>query len=232
MADSSGSPGVEKNNVVGGGSGFLTGSEIEARWEELFPASEEADMPPPVSDVNPASVDLHLGSEYFVTKSAQPERLTDESPYIVIPNGEFALLNTWEVVNVPSDLLAFITMRYRHKLKGLISISGFHVDPGFKGQLLYSVYNAGPSNLTLKFKEPVFSIFFATVFGATRDYVGDHQGQRGIPTDVVSALTGLPINLAKLSQRLDRLETTLYVVAAGATAVGIPIIVFILSEVF
>ena len=63
-------------------------------------------------------------------------------------------------------------------------------------------------------------------------YTGDHQGQRGVPTEVVSALSGLPVNLAKLSHRLDRIELGLYMAAVGIGTVLIPIIVFILSEIF
>lgn len=42
-----------------------------------------------------------------------------------------------------------------------MNVSGFHVDPGFHDHLLFSVYNAGPSVISLDYGEPYFPIWFA-----------------------------------------------------------------------
>jgi dCTP deaminase len=44
---------------------------------------------------------------------------------------------------------------------GLINVSGFHVDPGFYGKLIYAVYNAGPSEIHLSRGTEMFLIWFA-----------------------------------------------------------------------
>jgi hypothetical protein len=41
--------------------------------------------------------------------------------------------------------MAFISMRTAFKFKGLVNISGFHVDPGYKGKLIFAVFNASPT---------------------------------------------------------------------------------------
>ncbi len=40
-------------------------------------------------------------------------------------------------------------------------MSGFHADPGFKGHLVFSVYNAGSSPISLERGQPYFLIWFA-----------------------------------------------------------------------
>ena len=58
--------------------------------------------------------------------------------------GQFAFLLTDEIVEVPDSAMALISIKAKIKWRGLINVSGFHVDPGFKGRLIFSVYNAGP----------------------------------------------------------------------------------------
>lgn len=200
------SPAEPDNGAIDVGPGFLTRVEIEKHWTRLFPSTEDSDVPPPLGRLKPASVDLHLGAEYFVTSERAPRRLSQQDDYVKIPHGEFALLTTHEVVSVPSNVLALISTRVKLKRTGLINISGFHVDPGFTGQIFFSVYNAGPTDLMLKWKERAFTIFFASLIGPTIPYDGQYQNQRGLPPDLVSGLGGPPLNLVKLDQRIDNLE--------------------------
>ena len=62
---------------------------------------------------------------------------------------------------MPDTAIAFISIRASIKFKGLINVSGFHVDPGFRGQLRFAVYNAGSSEIDLDQDERVFMIWFA-----------------------------------------------------------------------
>src|SRR5437868_4963524 len=58
---------------------------------------------------------------------------------IVIAPGQFAFLMTYEVVRVPANAIALISMRVKFKFQGLINVSGFHVDPGWHGKLIFTV---------------------------------------------------------------------------------------------
>src|SRR5258705_5361765 len=113
--------------------------------------------------IKQAAYELSLGDEAFRTdaEKGKPEIFDDKNKTIEINPGQFALLLTKEEVTIPDDKLAFISIKAGEKLKGLLNVSGFHVDPGFKGKLLFSVYNAGPSTITLKTGEPYFLIWFS-----------------------------------------------------------------------
>lgn len=114
--------------------------------------------------VKNGAYELSLGEEVYLTdsKTGKVEVLNESNNREVDINpGQFALLRTKEKVNIPRDKIAFISIKAGEKLKGLVNVSGFHVDPGFNDYLLFSVYNAGPSTIVLNCGEPYFPIWFA-----------------------------------------------------------------------
>ena len=133
-----------------------------------------------------ASIDLCLGEEVFITPNKQTFSLKPEETIEINP-GQFAVLTTEEILDIPERYLGFITIRFQYKSKGLINISGFHVDPGFKGKLIFSVYNMGPKSVLLKRGYPIFSLFLATIEDGAK-YDGMYQNMDGIPSSIISPL--------------------------------------------
>lgn len=72
------------------------------------------------------------------------------------PPGQFAFILAEETVRVPPSAMAFISMRATFKMKGLVNVSGFHVDPGWNGPLIFAVHNAGPGPVHLQRGLPLF----------------------------------------------------------------------------
>ncbi len=133
-----------------------------------------------------ASIDLALGEDVFITPNETPSKLL-ENEIINIEPGQFAALITEERLFIPEDYLGFITIRFKYKSKGLVNISGFHVDPGFKGRLVFSAYNIGPSVISLRRKEKIFSLFLAKIEKGAK-YEGDFLNETGIPIHIVESL--------------------------------------------
>ena len=98
--------------------GYLSDRDIDAHRTELFP--NESDE----ITTEGASVDLRLGSEYHLSSQRESRRLSADNPHLVIPSGDFAVLMTKETVQVPKDVIGFITMKLGYKAKGLINVSG------------------------------------------------------------------------------------------------------------
>src|SRR2546428_1590687 len=121
---------------------FLTGKEIDGHHEEIFEGSTYERDP---DTIDRAMYDMRLGTEVFVSDSATPTRLNETSPFVSIKPGEFAILTTHERLTLPADILGFISLKFKWASRGLINISGFHVDPGYIGTIVFSVYNAGPN---------------------------------------------------------------------------------------
>ena len=175
--------------------------------------------------------ELGLGGETVITPAGRwrATKFSKAKEKIVIPPGQMAMLITEEQVNIPLAAMAFISMKAGRKLGGLINISGFHVDPGFKGKLKFSVYNAGSRDAVLEVGEPTFPIWFCNLDDETdTPYKGDHQGQMGLGPEDASRLRGEVASPQALSGKIKSLQRQMKIVYAG---LGV-ILVVIVTELF
>ncbi len=153
--------------------------------------------------------ELSLGGETIITPCSDQNATTfwKADHKVVIPPGQMAMLITEETVDVPLTAMALISMKAGKKLGGLINISGFHVDPGFKGKLKFSVYNAGSRDAVLEVGRPTFLIWFCDLDRKTEDgYNGDSQGQDGFTAKDASLLRGEVASPGAMKKQLDELR--------------------------
>jgi dCTP deaminase len=163
-----------------------------------------------------AAYTLSVGHEVYVSPTDQtttdPQQQTvrslAERECFTIPPGQFAFLLTDEVVSVPADALAFISMKAKIKFRGLINVSGFHVDPGFKGKLIFAVFNAGPVVVHLRRGDPCFLIWFAEL-NSTSEYIKRAPEQIGIPTELINVISGELHSFEGLAKKIKDVEKSL-----------------------
>lgn len=154
--------------------------------------------------VKNGAYELSLGAQVFQTDSSpRAVKNLQDGEKIEIKPGQFALLLTKEYIKIPKDKIAFISIKAGIKFKGLVNVSGFHVDPGFEGMLLFSVYNAGPSSIVLSNGTPYFPIWFSEL-NEQQEYKGDHLKQRQIPDGPIEALS--QGDLASPSSILEKIK--------------------------
>lgn len=163
-----------------------------------------------------SSYELRMGDEAFVTHpEKRPEtrlnlRVDDK---VTIPPGQFAHLLTAERVAVPAHALGFISVKFGLKRRGLINVSGFHVDPGFDGKLVFSVYNAGPESIVISRGQPTFLLWYCNLEGTTQHtygsehHLGSRHGLEHIRDDDVMALQGDVYSPQALAARIRELES-------------------------
>jgi len=182
---------------------------------------------------NGVVIDLRLGAEYFLSGEKHAKKLSEENPYLTINSGEFALLTTCEIIHVPKDLIGFISMRFGKKSGGLINISGFHVDPGYNGIIIFSVYNAGPKPLTLEYKDDVFMIIFSTISKSVDEPVKTYQNQMHLSPKHWAHLVGnQPVSVMSLDTRISKLENWNKLTVGLAIVLGGTILTLALTTVF
>ena len=77
-----------------------------------------------------AAYTLSIGLEIYVSPNDQTAdrttvtvRKLSDSEAFTIPSGPFAFLLTEEIVSVPADALAFISIRTKTKFRGLVNVS-------------------------------------------------------------------------------------------------------------
>jgi dCTP deaminase len=177
---------------------FLSKKQILEKATELFPATDQFNP----DLVREACYDLCVGDEVFLSEKQVPNRLNEQSRHVVLPPGQFALIKTFEEIFIPPELIGLLSIRSRYKFQGLINISGFHVDPSFRGHLIFSVQNVGPNDIRLEYKEPTFMLMFAELKPGA-----DAQRKKAydrIPLEFMAQLGGPSVNLATLKKELDR----------------------------
>lgn len=162
---------------------------------------------------------LRLGDEVYISSETVPKQLNDDE-FVVIKPGDFVLLLTKEELKLGPDVMGFISMRFDYKQKGLINVSGFHVDPNYKGKLIFSAFNAGPRDIVLRKLDPVFMIFFEQMSVECHD---DHLGFQHIPAAMVEQIQGKSITLSSNAGRLDRMEFYLKLIGGIVIAIAVGI---------
>lgn len=191
---------------------FWSGFKLKKNIKTLLPNYKGES-----NNIDCASIALTIGSEVYITPSSDMDTkvkkiLTDEDPQFIIPKGQFALLITDEIVKVPNEAIAFISFKAKYKYKGLINVSGFHVDPGWRGRLTFSVYNAGPSDVVLEKGNPFALIWYADLDKSGADDAEYHEYFKKeapvmtITSDKVSDMSGDIFSPFKLKKEIDDIK--------------------------
>jgi dCTP deaminase len=170
---------------------FWSGEKLEERL-----AGDQLVVPFTASQIDCAAYQLRLGPEIYVSPASEAtepnqvtiRRLVDDGEAFTIPSGQFAFLMTAETIKVPNDAIAFISVRAKVKFRGLVNVSGFHVDPGYAGRLIFSVFNAGPAPVHLRHGDPLFLIWYADLDRTSKRVKG--PGYTSIPADLVNPIAG------------------------------------------
>ena len=160
------------------------------------------------NQIKGSSIELRLGNEVYLSGDKEFNKLDSQTTVKVSP-GNFAILLTYETVYVPPEYMAFLSIRRKFKDMGLVNISGFHVDPGFKGKITFSVYNAGPSDIYLRHRESIFIIFYADLSSETtmpRKKPGDDPEITNITAESMNQLSGRSVSPHDLDKRMNKLE--------------------------
>jgi dCTP deaminase len=142
---------------------------------------------------------------------------------LIFQQDNFAFLLTEEVVRIPNNVMGFISLRTGFKFQGLINVSGFHVDPGYHGRLIYAVYSAGPSQIHLNRGLGLFKIWFADLDSDDASYARKSttpmENERISPALVDNVAREI-LSMQSLSKRLDSITTQLFI----AKAIGVAIV--------
>jgi len=161
-------------------------------------------------EVDCASIVLSVGPEGYITSQKQGIKVLDDNDKsLLIPKGQFGFILTEEYIKVPHTAMAFISFKAGYKFQGLINVSGFHVDPGWHGRLIFSVYNAGPKDVTLHHGDPFALVWFADLDDSATDKFSKKSAPcklHGISSDIVNKITGDVFSPITLKNDFDSLK--------------------------
>lgn len=184
--------------------------------------------------VQQGAYELSLSDQALTTpvKISEPNGVADG--VLIIEPGQFGLLYSAETVHIPDDVIAFISIKASIKFKGVVNVSGFHVDPGYQGRLKFSVYNAGTETVGLGVGQPAFLIWFADLDQPTVDpYSAPHQhvGQEGLTLEDRLRMRKIVPSPAALDKRLNVLEDRWRILVAAGLYFVLPILAAIVAGI-
>jgi dCTP deaminase len=198
---------------------FWSGETLEANLPNLV-------IPYDAQQIDCNAYTLRMGTEYYCTsdgkrpiwKRAQKTTLCPGDTF-AIPAGQFAYLLSMEEITVPKEAMAFISMKSRVKWKGLINVSGFHVDPGYKGKLVFAAYNAGSSAIVLEAGMPLFLIWYASLDRNDSAKIKSGVSGKSISGDLIGSMSKEILSLQSVSKEIAGVKSQMrYQWAIFATA--------------
>ena len=160
----------------------------DKRIRELLASGELAVDPLDDEQVQPASIDLRLGTSYakvdehnltHLNLDNQPRYEELEMDSLVLPPRQFILATTKEYIKLPDNLTAFVEGRSSIGRMGLFIQNAGWVDPGFEGEITLELFNANNLPLKLDSGRRICQLVLAQMDQAAQNpYRGKYQGQR------------------------------------------------------
>lgn len=159
----------------------------------------------------PASYDMRVGQKVLKSRGEEETPIVnlETEKIIQIGTAEFVEILTLERVNMPTNLCGRMGIRSFYTRKGLISFVGPQIDPGFKGNLVVSVFNTGPRPIVLRYGEPFCTVEFTKLdVPSKRPYSGDYQGQSDFPSENIEFILGAKgVTLAEVVEVMKSLRS-------------------------
>ena len=147
---------------------ILSGDAIRARLElgQIFKAGTWK-----CKHLKQASYALRVAPDGLMLEGTQYR--PEEDYYqgdIVIGSGKIAILSTMEKMNMPSDLLGKIGIRFKYACQGLTGLMGIQVDPFYgrghpKERLYIRVANLGNDDIVIPICAEVFTFELHVIYG-------------------------------------------------------------------
>src|SRR5260370_18870101 len=150
---------------------MLTDSEIQRRVDDgtLRLAPFEG------NSLQPASYDLRVGDSAFASTTKQKIDLKQRGVVVIEP-GEFIVVETLETVGLDRQTAGQLGLRSEYARKGLLMLSGPHIDPGFRGVLVVRLLNLSPHTAASPHNSPFLTAqFFRLAEPTAKPYEGPRQ---------------------------------------------------------
>lgn len=104
----------------------------------------------------------------------------EKQPEIILKKGDYYLVQSYEAVNTPDDLMPVLYPRGSLFRAGLLLIVS-KTDPRYRGTLIMALINLSPFEVKLQMGARICNLVFYKVKGGVAKYRGQHQGGRVTP---------------------------------------------------
>ena len=89
--------------------------------------------------------DFRLGDEILFGGESESRQHS-----LVLKPGELIFALTKEEIQLPGDVKAELSLKRKMSIAGVLVLGGFGIDPGYKGKLLFALFNFSPDPFVLE----------------------------------------------------------------------------------
>ena len=125
--------------------------------------------------LQPSSYELHVGNDFYINNKRQPP---DANGEVFIPPNGLMYFSIRETINLPPYIVAIHDLRVSEVYRGLLVGRSVYVQPGYRGQINYPIFNFTSQPRSLRVGDAVGTIIFikttpcGTLSSATEPVVG------------------------------------------------------------
>jgi dCTP deaminase len=158
----------------------------EKTIKELLSSGRLIIRPLEAGQIQPASVDLRISGDALVLEGKETDfgkkqayRKT-KGKEVILPPKTHVLLRTLEWVELPNDVGGMTKLRSSLSRVGVMFNNAGWVDPGFKGTLTMSVFNANDCPLRIAKGTRFAQLILMRLDRESEGYAGRYKGQREV----------------------------------------------------
>lgn len=136
--------------------------------------------------IQPASIDLRLADEILILRGKAID-FDKEQAYekiraqeIILPPKTSVLMRTLERIELPNDVAGMTRLRSSLSRIGVFLNNAGWVDPGFKGTLTLSIFNANDCSVKIKPGSRFLQLVLMKLDGKSGGYAGKYLNQKAI----------------------------------------------------
>jgi len=150
-------------------------------YDELMAIGEQLLDPFVPGDVNPASIDIHVGADALHAVGSRFDHVdltlhTERTPFAFDPHN-FMLVSTLETIKVPNDCAVELKLKSSRAREGYNHSLAFWFDPGWVGIGTMELCNLRPIWIPLFYSQPMAQIIVHRLSRApSKLYAGKYQG--------------------------------------------------------
>jgi len=108
--------------------------------------------------VSYASYNIRIGKKIMIESNQEYE--LSKYHKVELKPFEVAIIQTYEIINIPLDLIGRWNIKVKQAYEGLVWVGGPQVDPGYCGYLYCPVYNMSDKKVVLEFGKDIATMDF------------------------------------------------------------------------
>ena len=161
---------------------ILSGKTIR----EMLDSKKLVIKPLGAKQIQPASVDLRISGEMLrirgreIVFEREQECERSEGGEVTIPAKTHVLIRSLEYIELPNSVAGMAKLRSSLSRVGLVLNNGGWVDPGFRGTLTLSVFNANDCQLKIAKGTRFCQLILMKLDREGEGYAGKYSGQKKV----------------------------------------------------